>query len=151
MGDSYVTRLDGPAVEQDVAFDMARRSVPAIPVVLLLAAAVGGYDGVVSAAFGLVLVLGNLLLSASLLSWTARISLALMMGAALGGFLVRLAIIFAAVWVVRDVAWLDPAILGATIIVTHLGLLFWEMQFVSASLAYPGLKPVVDAKEHSSL
>jgi hypothetical protein len=31
--------------------------------------------------------------------------------------------------------------LGITIIVTHLGLLFWEMKFVSASLAFPGLKP----------
>ncbi len=31
--------------------------------------------------------------------------------------------------------------LGLTIIVSHLGLLFWEMRFVSASLAFPGLKP----------
>jgi hypothetical protein len=28
-----------------------------------------------------------------------------------------------------------------TIIVTHLGLLVWEMRFVAASLAFPGLKP----------
>ena len=31
--------------------------------------------------------------------------------------------------------------LGLTIIVTHLGLLFWELRYVSASLAFPGLKP----------
>ena len=31
--------------------------------------------------------------------------------------------------------------LGLTLIVTHLGLLIWETRHVSASLAYPGLKP----------
>ena len=25
--------------------------------------------------------------------------------------------------------------------ITHLGLLFWETRYVSATLAYPGLKP----------
>ena len=29
----------------------------------------------------------------------------------------------------------------ASIIVTHLGLLLWETKYVSASLAFPGLKP----------
>ncbi len=29
----------------------------------------------------------------------------------------------------------------STIIVTHLGLLFWEMKYVAMSLAHPGLKP----------
>ena len=32
-------------------------------------------------------------------------------------------------------------LLGITVIVTHVGLLFWETRHVSASLAYPGLKP----------
>ncbi|MEY4224878.1 MAG: hypothetical protein RIS33_1812, partial [Actinomycetota bacterium] len=31
--------------------------------------------------------------------------------------------------------------LGFTIIVTHLGLLVWEMRYVAASLAFPALKP----------
>jgi len=28
-----------------------------------------------------------------------------------------------------------------TLVITHLGLLFWEMRYVSANLAHPGLKP----------
>jgi hypothetical protein len=28
-----------------------------------------------------------------------------------------------------------------TLLVTHLGLLFWELRYVSASLAFPALKP----------
>ena len=31
--------------------------------------------------------------------------------------------------------------LGATLVVSHLGLLLWETRYVSASLAFPGLKP----------
>jgi hypothetical protein len=31
--------------------------------------------------------------------------------------------------------------LALTILVTHLGLLAWETRYVSATLAYPGLKP----------
>ena len=27
------------------------------------------------------------------------------------------------------------------LIVTHLGLLFWELRYVSGSMAFPGLKP----------
>ena len=34
--------------------------------------------------------------------------------------------------------------LAILILVTHLGLLFWELRYVSASLAFPGLKPTTD-------
>lgn len=64
-----------------------------------------------------------------------------MMGAILFGYLLRLGLIFAAVWVVRDAAWISFPALGATIIITHLGLLVWELKYVAISLAYPGLKP----------
>jgi putative NIF3 family GTP cyclohydrolase 1 type 2 len=46
-----------------------------------------------------------------------------------------------AVLVVRDAGWFAAVPLGLTLIVTHLGLLFWELKYVSASLAFPGLKP----------
>jgi len=37
-----------------------------------------------------------------------------------------------------------------TLIVTHLGLLFWELRYVSGSLAYPGLKPTKKSVPDSS-
>ena len=77
----------------------------------------------------------------ALIAWSARISLALLMGAVLFGYLLRLGILLAAVLVVRDAGWISLPALGATIIVTHLGLLVWELKYVAASLAYPGLKP----------
>jgi hypothetical protein len=42
---------------------------------------------------------------------------------------------------VRHASWIDFTALGILVLVTHLGLLFWEMRYVSASLAFPGLKP----------
>lgn len=132
---------DGPAVEREVALDMVKRGLPFIPAVLLVAALFRGVDGAASAGYGIALVMVNFLGAAALLSVAARHSLALLAAAALGGYVIRLALITAAVLLVKDAAWVDMVSLGFTIIVTHLGLLFWEMRFVSASLAFPGVKP----------
>ena len=42
---------------------------------------------------------------------------------------------------VRNQPWIDLVALGVTVLVTHLGLLFWELRYVSGSMAFPGLKP----------
>ena len=68
------------------------------------------------------------------------LSLGLMMGATLFGYLIRLGLIFLAVYLVKDADWISLPALGATIIVTHLGLLAWELKYVAMSLAQPGLK-----------
>ncbi|MBK9969322.1 MAG: hypothetical protein IPP16_00790 [Acidimicrobiaceae bacterium] len=83
----------------------------------------------------------NFTLAATLVATTARISLGLMMGAVLFGYLIRLGLIFLAVFLVKDTGWISLPALGTTIIVTHLGLLIWEMKYVALSLAHPGLKP----------
>ena len=139
--DPMVTRLDGPSVESEIALDMVKRALPVAPVLLLVCGVVWGVPGALSAAFAIALVLVNFALSAGLLAWTARISLALMMGAALGGYLLRLILITAAVLLVKDQSWVRLWPLGLTLVVTHLGLLLWETKYVSASLAFPGLKP----------
>jgi cytochrome c oxidase assembly protein subunit 15 len=58
-----------------------------------------------------------------------------------GHFLVSIGLITAAVVLVRDAGWVELVPLGFTIILAHLGLLVWETRYVSASLAFPGLKP----------
>jgi len=68
-------------------------------------------------------------------------ALGLLMGVSLFGFVLRLGLITVAVLAVRDQPWVEPIPLGITLVVTHLGLLFWETRYVSASLAFPGLKP----------
>jgi hypothetical protein len=136
-----LTADPGPAVEPQVAFDMARRIAPVLPVLVVVAGLIWGWDGAASAAFAVVLVLANLAASAALLAWAARISLPLLMLAALGGFAVRLLVLTGIVIAVKDQPWVDLVALGLTLVVTHIGLLVWETRHVSASLAFPAVKP----------
>lgn len=138
---AFTTRLDGPAPEVSVSKDMVRRGLIAAPVLIAVCAVIWGLDGAWSSAYAIAIVLVNFALAATLVAVTARISLGLMMGAVLFGYLIRLGLIFLAVLLVKDAGWISLPALGATIIVTHLGLLLWELKFVAVSLAHPGLKP----------
>jgi len=141
-GDAFTTLLEGPAPEVDVSKDISKRGLIAAPVVIAICGVIWGGDGAWSSAYGIAIVLANFLLAAGIIATTARISLGLMMGGVLFGYLIRLGLIFIAVWVVKEAGWISLPALGATIIVTHLGLLAWELKYVAMSLAHPGLKPV---------
>jgi hypothetical protein len=138
---AFLTQLGGAEPERQIARDIARRALWLAPLLVLACGAVWGLPGVAGALYGMAIVVANFVISAALITTTARISLGLMMGAVLFGYLIRLGLIFVAVLLVVDASWLDLTALGVTIIITHLGLLFWELRFVSASLAFPGLKP----------
>lgn len=150
MSDVFVTAASASdeAVERQVALDMVKRALPFAPVPVALCALVWGGDGALSSVFAVALVLANFTLAAWSLAAAARINYALLMGVALFGYLLRLALIFVAVFAVKDASWVEPTALGLTLVATHLGLLVWELRYVSASLAFPGLKPV--AKENAS-
>lgn len=134
-------RAEGPAVERELVADMVRRGLPAAPVLIAVAAAIWGVNGALSSAYAIGLVLANFVVAAVIVSWAARISLVLMAVAALGGYLVRLALLTVAVYLVRNQPWVSMVPLALTLMVTHLGLLWWETRYVSANLAYPGLRP----------
>ena len=133
-----------PAVERELAFDMLKRGVWFAPAILVLATLVWGTQGASSAALAIALVVVNLLLAAVALSWAAKVSLTAIMAVSLGGFAVRMGLVTAVLFAVRDATWIDMTALGITVLVTHLGLLVWELRYVSASLAFPGLKPTAD-------
>jgi len=131
----------GPAPEAAIVRDLVKRGLWIAPVLVGLGALIWGTNGAWSTAYGLALVLGNFVLAAMLVSYTAKISYAVMMGSMMFGYLLRLAIISVAIYAVRQASWVELLPLGLTIIVTHLGLLFWELRYLSLSLAFPGLKP----------
>lgn len=141
MTDALTTQLDGPAPEGQLVRDMVRRATWAAPAMIVIFGLIWGVPGALSTGYAIALVCVNFVLAATSMAWSARVSVAMMGVAAMFGFLIRLAIIFAAVLIVRDAWWVALVPLGITIIITHLGLLFWEMKYVSASLAFPGLKP----------
>jgi hypothetical protein len=135
------TRFEGPAPEVGVSKDMIKRGLLVAPLLIAVCAVIWGADGAWSSMYGIAIVLTNFALAAALIAGAARISVGLMMGVTLFGYLIRLGLIFLAVLLVKDASWISLPALGSTIIVTHLGLLFWEMKFVALSLAHPGLKP----------
>ena len=145
-------RDTGPSPEAQITRDLVKRGLIAAPALLVVSWLAWGADGAWSSAYGLALVLCNFMIAAGLVATTARISYALMMAATLFGYLLRLGLIALAVMLVRNESWVDLMALGLTLIVMHLGLLFWEMRYVSATLAFPGLRPtaVADAVNSSS-
>jgi hypothetical protein len=143
VSDAFTTRLEGPSPELDVSKDIGRRGLIAAPVIIAICGVVWGGNGASSSAYGIAIVLANFLLAAAIIATTARISVGLIMGGVLFGYLFRLGLIFLAVWFVKDASWISRPALGVTIIVTHLGLLVWELRYVALSLAFPGLKPSV--------
>lgn len=129
------------APELEVAADLVRRGLLAGPVLVVISALVWGTGGLASSLFALVLVLANFLAGAWLIGWATRTSPTALMGAVLGGYVLRLGAITLAVLPFRNAGWFEAAPFAVTLILTHLGLLVWETRYVSASLAHPGLAP----------
>jgi hypothetical protein len=137
----YEPLPEAPAVERSIAVDMLRRGVVVAPVAILLGGVIGGFDVGASIAYGIAIVLINLLLSAVMLGWAARQTPTILMSVALGGFFVRMGLVTVAILVVRHAHWAVLPPMAISVLVASLGLLFWETRYVSASLAFPGLKP----------
>jgi hypothetical protein len=150
MLEPSASAIDGPAPEAVIARDMLKRAALVGPALVVLFGLIWGLDGALSTLYGIAIVLVNFVLAAAMLTYSARISPAMMMFAALFGYLIRLALILTAIWLVKDASWVDLLPMGLTIIATHLGLLLWEMRYVSASLAFPALKPTSPVTKESS-
>jgi hypothetical protein len=134
------SRVDGESPEVAISLDLARRGLYVAPVVIAVCGLLWGLEGVYGALYGMGLVLVNFVVAAALMAVSIRISLAVMMGTVLFGLIARMGLILVAVLLVRDASWISTPALGATIIITHLGLLAWELKFVSISLAHSGVK-----------
>lgn len=132
---------EAPPVERELVFDIAKRGLLVAPAIIAIAAAVRGGAGAASAGIAVAIVILNLAMSGAMLSWAARTSLNMLMAAALGGFLLRMGLVVVVIAAIRHDAFVDLPTLAVTLLLTQLGLLFWETKYVSATLAYPGLKP----------
>jgi hypothetical protein len=135
------TRPVGAATEVEISKDLIKRGLMAGPVLIAVCGVIWGADGAWSSAYAIAIVLANFALSAAIIAIGSRISYAALLGGVLFGYIFRLALIFGAVYAVKDVGWISMPALGVSIIVTHLGLLVWELKYVAISLAYPGLRP----------
>ncbi len=145
-----LSRFEGSSPVMQIVLDMLKRGLFIAPVMIGIGFLIWGSIGATSVAFGLGLIFVNFFLSAWIIQVTARISFAALAGGSMFGFLIRLGIVTVAVLLVKDAGWIDLVALGVTIIITHLGLLFWELRYISGSLAYPGLKPGTGKSDNST-
>jgi hypothetical protein len=128
-------------IESHIARDIAKHAVYVAPVLMVGLGLWRGVDAAAAVALAFVIVIGNFLLSAAILGWTARIHPDLLMGAALFSFLGRLILITVIGVGIKELDIVDWPVFCITLIVSYVGLLFWELRSISVSLASPGLKP----------
>jgi hypothetical protein len=136
-------------VESRIAHDLARRALIVAPVAIIGVGLWRGVPAGAAVALAFALVVANFLASAWILGWVARTTPDLLMGAAMMSFLVRLVLITAIGIGVRELDLVEWPVFCITLVVSYLGLLFWEMRSISLSMASPGLKP--KPHEHSGV
>ena len=113
-------------VESVMARHTVARAVYVAPILILIFAIIGGWQGAWSSALGLVVVVANFLLAGALLSVSARISLQAYHAAALFGFFFRLLLFVGAVYVISVTVEVDRLAFGITAVVSYLALLVLE-------------------------
>jgi hypothetical protein len=149
VGEAFVA-LDGPSPETEIARDLAKRAAMAAPVLVVVFGLIWGLNGAISTGYAIAIVVVNFVLAATLDAWGARISVGMLMAMSMFGFFLRMAIVFGAFFATKDASWMAVVPFAITLVITHLGLLFWEMRYVSANLAHPGLKPKAGARASST-
>ncbi len=127
--------------QREIVLDMARRGLLVSPVLIAIGAIGWGANGAFSVLFALGVVLINFAASAAVVRKSGTLPANFIMMFVLGGFAVRMLLVLGAITVAGHFSWVSKVPLGLTIVATHLGLLTWETRHISASLAYPGLKP----------
>ena len=110
-------------VEARMGSEMIRRSVWLAPLVVGGAWLLWGGDAAAAATIGVLLAVGSLWITGRVLSWSARRSPSALAVAAMGGYLGRLIVLTAAIWVGLRVFELDSMGLVLGVGVTYLGLL----------------------------
>lgn len=146
MGAEPVNALTAPVagaeqrIESSIARDLAKHGLLVAPLVVGALALTMGADAAYAAVLALTIVIANFLVNAAVLGWAARVSTAVLMGVALGGYVVRLAAITGLAVAVRELTDVDFTVFCVVLIAAHLGLLVWELRSVSLSLAAPGLR-----------
>jgi hypothetical protein len=117
---------------------MVRRALLAGTLALLPAAGAGwlaaGSDGAWSAGLGIAVVVLNFAAHGLSLAWAAGISIPAVHAVALGGFVVRMGVIVAMLFLLDRTAFFSPVIFGLAAVSGTLALLVYEARLVAAGL-----------------
>jgi hypothetical protein len=121
----------GPEPERQLVRKASPVAAAAIPISFLIGAALGGWTVGLSAALGVGIIFANFVAHGLSLAWASRISLPVLFGVGLGGFIVRLAIIFAIMAILNGFGWFSPKAFMAAAVPGTIALLVFEMRQLS--------------------
>jgi hypothetical protein len=113
-------------IELSLARDIVKRALVVGPVAVGIAWAIRGPGGALAAAIGVAIVVANFLLSGWILSRALKISLSVYHAAALFGFVLRLALIAAAMFATAALFDVDRYAMGIAAVGSYLVLLTLE-------------------------
>jgi hypothetical protein len=126
-------------------------SLLALPIAFLIGRLAGGTGAGVSAAIAIAIVWLNFSVHGLSLAWASTISLPVVQGVALGGLVVRLGVIVAAMFALGSQAWYSPLAFGLALVPATLLLLVHEarlaMRGLGGSLQIPPDPAAVRAAE----
>jgi hypothetical protein len=105
-----------------------------VAVALAVGALVSGVAAGASAALGVAIVLANFAAHGWSLAWASRISIVLVQGVALGGFVVRMGVIVGVMFALNTLSWFSPLAFALAVVPGTITLLVFE-----ARLALGGL------------
>ncbi|HJP66222.1 MAG TPA: hypothetical protein VKA30_07960 [Actinomycetota bacterium] len=113
---------------------LAPFGLPALALALLVGAAAGGWNVGWSALLGVAVVWANSAVSALSVARAARISLTALYAVALGGFVVRMAVIVAIMAGLNRLAFFSPLAFGLAVVPATLLMLVFEMKLLAGGL-----------------
>lgn len=113
-------------IELNLARAIVRRAAIVGPIAVAIAWAIRGPDGALAAAIGVAIVVGNFLLAGWILSRALKISLGVYHAAALFGYVLRLALIAAAMFAAAALFEVDRYAMGIAAVGSYLVLLTLE-------------------------
>jgi hypothetical protein len=126
-------------------------SLLALPAAFLIARVAADTGAGASAAIGVAVVYLNFAAHGLSLAWASTISIAVVQGVALGGLVVRLGAIVAAVFALNTLEWFSPLAFGLAVVPTTLLLLVYEARLaiggMGGSLQIPADQAAVRAAE----
>jgi undecaprenyl pyrophosphate phosphatase UppP len=111
------------------------------PVALVLGGVFAGWPGVLGALLGMLVVAGNFVMLARLMSTLGKEHPGGVAAGAVVAYLTLLIVITALALVVRELSFVDLGAFVLTIGIAHLALLVWELPRVGLTPGAPGLKP----------
>ncbi len=113
---------------------MVRRALPLISAAVVLAFAIGALVGGipigVSAAAGALVVVANFAVNGYSLAWAAGVSPTFLAGVAAFGFVIRMAVIVAIMFLLNQLSWFSPVAFLAGVVPTMIVLLGFEAKLV---------------------